>query len=332
MVDCGIFPVTGAKHFFDLQIGLHRCDLLGQFLGSVNAGFNGFSLSQRCKAKKPDPKGAFKIPDIISHRASENIFEFYEVKPNSATGIPAGREKVVFFTNLCAGPDSLPYKAGTRYGDDVFEVIWNGTYLGNPLVIELHWFLLDPGLLVYDICGNVDRQKLLDMLKFGLLKAFILAAAIMALAIMRGGAGLPTTPSPILALQEPVGPGEVNLAFDVTFVQHLLNDWRGRNGRESIGVDGLVGPQTNAAIIDFQVAVTGLADGIVSPAGPAIAALEQQHLDAWSASFTPGMLTSIGEVALRVTASEDEERLSVEQEDALYLEAVTDYFLTLYQT
>jgi peptidoglycan hydrolase-like protein with peptidoglycan-binding domain len=329
IIECGIYPLPGAMHFFDLAIGLHRCDLLGGFLGTMNPGYNGFATSQQCKARKPDPKGAFKIPDIVSHRATEEIFEFYEVKPNSAPGIAAGQEKVGFFTDLCK--NTLPYHAGTLYTGGS-EIFWNGTYLGSPLVLEVQWVLNQPGLLVYDICGRVDRETLKDMLKAGLLKAFIIAVVAMLAAALRApGFRIPPVGTPVVALAQPVGPQQANLTADVTFVQHLLNDWRGRSGLESIAVDGLPGPETNGAIIDFQTTVTGVVDGVISAAGPAIAALEHQHLDAWPAGLTPEMQTWISQVAVTVASSEDEERLSEDQEDAEYLATVNEYFTSLYQ-
>lgn len=330
VVDCAIHPVTGAVHFFDLQIGLHRCDLLGGYLGQMNPGFNGFALTMECRSKKPDPSGTFKVPDIITHKSAENIFEFYEVKPNSPTGESAGRDKVTAFEGICAR-DSLPYKAGTRYSKDVFEPIWDGTWLGSPTKIYLHWFLRDNGLLLYDICGEVSRETLLEMLEKGLLKAFILAAGLMMLAAARGGLRLPTPgATPILALNGAVGQGRPNFAADVRFVQHLLNDWRGRNARTLIGVDGQFGQQTDRAIVDFQTAVTGVVDGVFNASGPALAALEGLHLAALTGGFTPDMTAALGEVALRTAASEDEQRLSEVQEDSEYLAEAASYFHLLH--
>lgn len=228
LLDCAIHPVTGATNFFDLEIGLHRCDLLGGFLGQVNPGYNGFALTMECRSQKPDPAGSFKVPDIITHKKKENIFEFYEVKPNSPSGEAAGRDKVEAFKKMCVR-DALPYVAGTRYSEDVYETIWDGTWYGSPTKIYLHWFLRDEGLLLYDICGEVSRETLIGMLENNLLKAFIIAAGLMILAAARGGR-VPQLPggAPILALTGPVGQGKSNLVPDVKFVQHPLNDWRGR--------------------------------------------------------------------------------------------------------
>jgi peptidoglycan hydrolase-like protein with peptidoglycan-binding domain len=71
-------------------------------------------------------------------------------------------------------------------------------------------------------------------------------------------------------LKASVGRGGVNQPNDVRTVQALLNDWRVKNGRRPVAVDGLVGPETIDAITDFQWAVTGIVDGRVDPGGPAI--------------------------------------------------------------
>ena len=327
VVDCAIHPVTGAVHFFDLEIGLHRCDLLGGYLGQMNPGFNGFALTMECRSRKPDPSGKFKVPDIITQKNTENVYEFYEVKPNSPTGESAGRDRVTAFAGICTR-DSLPYTAGTRYSEDVFETIWNGTWLGSPTKIDLHWFLRDPGLLLYDICGEVSRETIVEMLEKGLLKAFILAAALMMLAAARGGLRLPgsTGASPTFTLNGAVGSGKENFIADVRFVQHMLNDWRGRNARTLIGVDGQFGPETGGAISDFQTAVTGGVDGIVDASGAILAALERLHLAALADGFSPGLIASMAEVSFRIMASQDEQRLTEMQEDDEFLAEAASYF------
>jgi hypothetical protein len=73
-----------------------------------------------------------------------------------------------------------------------------------------------------------------------------------------------------------------NLRADVMYVQFMLNDWRARNGRSLIAEDGIwvQGGETDGAIRDFQTAVTGIVDGRIDPGGPAMRALEADHLRA----------------------------------------------------
>jgi len=77
-----------------------------------------------------------------------------------------------------------------------------------------------------------------------------------------------------MPISNSVGQGGVNVKKDVRYVQVLLNYWRQDNGRPEIATDGLVGPITIAAIVDFQQTVTGIVDGRVDPQGPSLKALE----------------------------------------------------------
>jgi peptidoglycan hydrolase-like protein with peptidoglycan-binding domain len=72
-----------------------------------------------------------------------------------------------------------------------------------------------------------------------------------------------------------VGQGGVNNLHDVRSVQFLLNDWREANERPRVRVDGLVGPNTQLAIRDFQTNCTRVVDGRIDPSGPAIRSLCQ---------------------------------------------------------
>jgi peptidoglycan hydrolase-like protein with peptidoglycan-binding domain len=71
-------------------------------------------------------------------------------------------------------------------------------------------------------------------------------------------------------LKSSVGRSGANQPNDVRIVQTLLNDWRGKNKRGPIAIDGYVGPETIDAITDFQRTATGIVDGRVDPGGPAI--------------------------------------------------------------
>ena len=78
-----------------------------------------------------------------------------------------------------------------------------------------------------------------------------------------------------MPISNTVGAGGANEVDDVVRVQSLLNEFRARNGRTLISVDGKVGAETIGAIRDFQQAVTHVVDGRIDPDGPAITALEE---------------------------------------------------------
>lgn len=73
-----------------------------------------------------------------------------------------------------------------------------------------------------------------------------------------------------------VGSGGKNLKADTLYVQGLISYWQASEGRVPIKVDGIVGPKTIAAIMDFQKAKTGWVDGRVDPAGKTLRTLEAQ--------------------------------------------------------
>jgi peptidoglycan hydrolase-like protein with peptidoglycan-binding domain len=77
-----------------------------------------------------------------------------------------------------------------------------------------------------------------------------------------------------MSISASVGNGGVNKPVDVITVQEYLCVARRQDGLPPIKVDGLVGPETIAAITLFEQTHTGIADGRVDPNGPAITALE----------------------------------------------------------
>lgn len=80
-------------------------------------------------------------------------------------------------------------------------------------------------------------------------------------------------------LTKPVGQAVKSHPPDAKYVQLLLNDWRQSKRIEPLlVVDGIVGPLTNAAIREFQKAVTGVVDGRVDRDGPTIKNLEFLHI------------------------------------------------------
>jgi hypothetical protein len=114
---CALFippSLGGARtEFFDEAAGVHRCDLLASYLKFHNSHVNEQTIVDLCRATNPKPLSV-KVPDIISHRFSGT--EYYEIKPNSASGIQSATEKIAFFNTLCnPAVANLPYKAGTQY-------------------------------------------------------------------------------------------------------------------------------------------------------------------------------------------------------------------------
>lgn len=76
-------------------------------------------------------------------------------------------------------------------------------------------------------------------------------------------------------IAQSVGSGGTNAKCDVFCVQLLLNVWRASKELREIREDGIVGPETIAAIEKFQHDVTKWVDGRVDPGGRAHRALRE---------------------------------------------------------
>jgi peptidoglycan hydrolase-like protein with peptidoglycan-binding domain len=79
-----------------------------------------------------------------------------------------------------------------------------------------------------------------------------------------------------VALSGSVGKGGKNVPADVRLVQQALNITRESEQRPPIAVDGVAGPETYAAILDFQKRHTGASDDRVDPQGPTFQELERR--------------------------------------------------------
>jgi hypothetical protein len=285
---CALFippSLGGARsEFFDEAAGVSRCALLASYLKFHNGHVNEQTIVSQCQATNPKPLRV-KVPDIISHRFART--EFYEIKPNSPSGIQGGAEKIAWFSTLCNPMvANLPYTAGTQYKPNFTFVLSNGNALGGGFQVGVHVFWALPGLILYELCPVTSRPRQEEKCT-ALMRAAELAAIVRlrsdpftASAALSGLVGLAESPlQGAVGRASGAGPAP-NLAADVLYVQLLLNDWRARNGLSLIGEDGLWGNQTDGAVIAFQQAVTGIADGRIDVGGPAIRALESGHLQA----------------------------------------------------
>lgn len=77
------------------------------FLGANNPNLNTSNLATRALMKG----GGIKNPDWVIDRKAKLEFEYYELKPNSTSGLKAGQEKILALIALC-GINSLPYHPG----------------------------------------------------------------------------------------------------------------------------------------------------------------------------------------------------------------------------
>jgi hypothetical protein len=172
-----VFPVS-TKDFIDFTHGFGNTALVIAFLKTNNPRL---SVSQLVVISAG---GLLKIADIITHDPPFRT-EFYEIKPNSADGVPAGRIKVATIGALMS-KFSLPYLPGTQYAPNKQLKIFSGRPLGSRLELFFHFQWIQPGLIVYEICAEGDLEEL----GLKVLVAIIAAAIVALLVTATGGAGV----------------------------------------------------------------------------------------------------------------------------------------------
>jgi hypothetical protein len=323
--------------FFDENAGTTRCRYLASYLKFHNPGINEIALATLCEARK-DPDGSFPVPDIITHSPPLRL-EFYELKPNSASGKSKGRKKLGDFHALTGVFSTAPYVPGDKYDPDRKILVWDGTWFTVPTKVRLHFFRLDPGLLLYELCVEVSAQTVNETVAKLLIKMVVAALILVLLPVVVGGGGVVVLASNVQSpMNNSVGAGGANAAADVIYVQRLLNDWRGNNNLAAIGIDGLVGQETIGAIHRFQTDVTGIVDDRVDPNGQAIHALERLHLENAvnnvSRAEIPDQSTDTLLTALNILSADplgDDEEPIVDLASTLQ-NAVQDYFDDLFNT
>jgi hypothetical protein len=109
-------------------------------------------------------EGLGRIPDFLVHKAVEKAF--YEVKPDSASGITAGVDKVGTLMAVYAYYQ-LPYKAGSTYTPRDQTI----AQLGNALKAILRVRRAAEGLLVYKIC--LESNGIIELATLALLLRYI---------------------------------------------------------------------------------------------------------------------------------------------------------------
>lgn len=143
-----IFP---NRNFDQTQIfedvrGLNTMMLIA-FLKLNNPAVNEVSLATQATMAG----GGIKNPDFWTHSPARPAMEFYEIKPNSTSGVAKGTEKVAKLEIMCLD-NKLPYIPGVNYSPDEDEVLWIENKGFIVTTISLHWVRKGPGLLVYEIC------------------------------------------------------------------------------------------------------------------------------------------------------------------------------------
>jgi hypothetical protein len=183
----GFFPGSPTQEDFqDISIGFGNINLYILYLKFHNT----LSVKQLLVLST---LGMLNIPDLVTHNPSRAAApvraEFYEIKPNSPTGITDGGIKITS-VSLLNSSLPLPYKAGTIWTPDEKILIARGSPLGVFLEVFFHYKRISPALIVYDICIEGELEKL------ALAVLLAILAIILAL-ILKGGRIPVPMPEPV---------------------------------------------------------------------------------------------------------------------------------------
>jgi len=182
----------GFEDFRDPDAGITNWALCIAFINFHNPWF--FASGGTKKLLEHVGFGLVKVPDLMTHSPAESqspgsTREYYEIKPNSADGLRKGWEKLTNLSALCTSL-RLPYLPGVRWTPDEHVTI---ARLSPFLRFSLHYKLIGPGLVVYEVCTE-------DPL--GEFEAALLAALLaVLLAILLRGLRLPPLRGPLIGPQ-----------------------------------------------------------------------------------------------------------------------------------
>lgn len=200
---------------------------------------------------------------------------------------------------------------------------------------HLHFFREDDGLLVYEVCIEVSGQLLAEVFVKALIKLAVIAVILLLAPVAVGGVAVLAWNSP---LGDTMGPDGANGEADIRYVQTLLNDWRGRNGRDLLGVDGQAVSETADALTDFQDSSGLAATASTGPGDDTITALERDHAEAAAQSVVTADMADLGMDGLAdVVFRDDPDGFDPEFDDESEADLVTalgnelgQYFQALY--
>ncbi len=291
---CDEFRLGGTGvDFFDENFATSnttRCRFLSGYLIAHHPSLDGGFISDSCEIKKKpvdpgdDENERFAIPDIITDLPAVRT-EFYEVKPNSATGLAAGRLKVETFLSLVdflkeKDPSVGNLAKGTQFTPDTSITVYSRLYLGIvPVEVQIHYERTEDALILYQICVTAQTDIVEALAKAVIMSALIVLVYLVFKGLTEGGFGVPGGSAPTLAGS--VGPDGNNDAQDVRYVQALLNDWLGGTGNSPIATSDTTSDEMTSALSNFQGSA-GLDDsaGSLTPGDATITALQQAHLQA----------------------------------------------------
>jgi hypothetical protein len=164
------FPASQTD-FVDISHGFGNQQLYIAFLAA-----NHPNLSVEQLAAMAAERDVLKIPDVMTSDAPRRT-EFYEIKPNSVSGLREGNEKVAWI-DAARTSLGLPYVPGTQFpapAPDKRVLIYAGKPLGARLEVFFRYERVRPGLIVYEVCAEGEFERLgLEVLKLIIVMIMVL--------------------------------------------------------------------------------------------------------------------------------------------------------------
>lgn len=148
----GFFPAPPGVDFFDISHGFGNTSLYAAFLVAKHPALSPSNLLEMSDNK------LLKIPDLATFLPNIQT-EFYEIKPNSPSGLAAGATKIANVSALYAR-FGLPYVPGTIWTPNFRFILFSGTILALKVDVFLHIFRQTPGLVVYEVCAEGKTRPL----------------------------------------------------------------------------------------------------------------------------------------------------------------------------
>lgn len=169
----GFFSAPPGVDFFDISHGFGNTSLYAAFLVDKHP-----ALSPSRILELSDNK-LVKIPDLTTFLPGTQT-EFYEIEPNSPSGLTAGAAKIAAVSALYAR-FGLPYVPGMRWTLNFRFILFSGSILGIKVDVFLHIFRRDPGLVVYEVCAD-GKSRSLTNAEVAAIIAIVLIAVLAAIA------------------------------------------------------------------------------------------------------------------------------------------------------
>ena len=172
------FPAS-TRDFSDISVGFGNSLLYAAYLKGNHPTLSAAQLINL------SDNALMKIPDLATFDVGRS--EFYEIKPDSLSGISDGNTKVANVHALYQH-EALPYIPGRLWNPDTKIHLLTFKPIGFTVDVEFHYFKRQPGLILYDFCATGRMRKLTATEV-----AFIIAAVLIKL--MTG----PLVPVPVIA-------------------------------------------------------------------------------------------------------------------------------------